>query len=160
MKMKKIVGKLAITSIFFGVLPVYAVNFNSNYTDKPSLNIGVMVGEKYADYCSFSTPADSKKFVFDNNASWRFIFSSSLENSAHMRLNGKIVQLRLVRTEENKTSQTIREFYKFSGDSRLKVEVIKTAINTSYESTTYRGILLVEKNGVVKEVSFVGDCGS
>jgi hypothetical protein len=123
----------------------------------PPLNIGVMVGEEYADYCSFSTPADSKKFVFDNKASWRFIFSSTMDDSARMRLNGKIVQLRLVRLEEDKTSQTVHEFYE--GDSGIKVEITKTAVNTWYESTDYTGTLSVEKNGVVKEVSFVGDCG-
>ncbi len=123
------------------------------------LDLGVMVGEKYADYCSFSKPEDDKAFVFDDKNTWKYIFSSGIDGkTAHIMLNGEVIKLALVSSTENEKLNTLSENYT-SEEKNIEVEVIKQEIDNGHEHTSYKGEIAIRKAEKDKIFTFVGDCG-
>jgi hypothetical protein len=116
-----------------------------------------MVGDEYADYCSFMTPEDSKVFVFDDRSTWKFVFVGSHDGqSARMMINGKVVSL--TQTAMTNDKDTVTEMYA-STDTDVVVKVVKVKDGGGFEHTNYNGSIHVISGDQQEEIPFTGDCG-
>lgn len=128
-----------------------------NVTSSDNLDIGVMVGDEYADYCSFMTSEDSQAFVFDDRSTWKFVFTGSHDGqSARMMINGDVVNLTAVAA----TSHGDTAIEKYAAvDKGLEVSVAKEKGGGGFEHTNYKGSIMIIQGDQQKEITFVGDCG-
>lgn len=123
------------------------------------MEIGMMVGRQYADHCSFLKPLDLRNFIYKDDNSWRFIFSSNPSSrSARMLLNGRIENLELISLKENFAAKTIKERYRVAGQSDTIVTLKKTETNSFRNYKRYQAKLIVKRNGVKREIDVSGDC--
>jgi hypothetical protein len=123
------------------------------------IKIGMMVGRQYADHCSFLKPLDLRNFIYKDDNSWRFIFSSNPKSrSARMLLNNHIENLELINIEENFYSKTLKERYRVQGHREIVVTLKKTETNSFRNYKRYKGSVTVERNGIASEMAVSGDC--
>ena len=143
---------------------------NDNYRDNHNhgtarpdthqhLDIGMMIGRQYADHCSFLKPLDLRNFIYKNDDSWRFIFSSNPQKrSARMFLNNRVENLELTNIEEHFYAKRITERYRVIGHRDIVVTLNKTEQNNFKNYKRYQGILTVERYGVTEKIEVLGDC--
>lgn len=134
-------------------------NQYNNTNGSRQIDIGFMRGRQYADHCSFLKPADLRNFVYKDDNSWRFLFSSNPSSrSARMLLNGRIENLELISLKENFAKKTVRERYRVVGQSDTIVTLKKTETNNFRNYKRYQGRLVVKRNGAKNEIDVLGDC--
>ncbi len=141
-------------------------NHRSNHnhgTSRPNahqhLDIGMMIGRQYADHCSFLKPLDLRNFIYKDDNSWRFIFSSHPQKrSARMFLNNRVENLELTKIEEHFYSKRITEHYRVVGHRDIVVTLNKTEENHFKNYKRYQGILTVERYGATEKIEVLGDC--
>ncbi len=139
-------------------------NHNNNQgTTRPNvhqhLDIGMMIGRQYADHCSFLKPSDLRNFIYKDDKSWRFIFSSNPQKrSARMFLNNRVENLELTKIEENFYSKKLTEQYRVVGHRDILVTLKKTEANSFKSYKRYQGILTVERYGATEKIEVLGDC--
>lgn len=162
--------KSTLTIAFSSALILSACNISDTtqapVAAPPNLTIGVMVGTQYAGYCSFAKPADAKNFVFDDESTWRYVFSTNLETqAARMLINDKLESFNFVDRSEDAATKTITENYTSSSNNGMQVTVVKqpashqpTSDETA-ESTDYTGTITVKQQGVSATTDYAGDCG-
>jgi len=123
------------------------------------LDIGMMIGRQYADHCSFLKPLDLRNFIYKDDNSWRFIFSSNPQKrSARIFLNNRVENLELTKIEEHFYSKTITEQYRVVGHNDIVVTLKKTEANNFKNYKRYQGTVIVERYGATEKVEVLGDC--
>jgi hypothetical protein len=142
-----------------GTQTQYSSPHGGQHSDVGRINIGMMIGRQYADHCSFLQPSDLRKFIYKNDNSWRFIFSSNpKKRSARMLLNGHIENLELLNIAEDFYSKTVTERYRVQGHQEIVITIKKTEVNSFRHYKRYKGNVTVERNGVASEMTVLGDC--
>lgn len=160
--------KNALTIVFLATLTLAACNISDTTQTPaaapPNLTIGVMVGTKYAGYCSFAKPADAKNFVFDDENTWRYVFSTDVETqAAQMLINDKLEHFKFVDSSEDAATKSITENYVSSTNNGMQVTVVKKPAShvndETTEATNFTGTITVKQQGVSATTDYAGDCG-
>lgn len=131
----------------------------SSQNNHQHLDIGMMVGRQYADHCSFLKPLDLKNFIYKNDKSWRFVFSTNPnKRSARIFLNNRVENLTLINIEENFSTKTIKEHYRVVGHQDISVTLSKTEVNNFKSYKRYQGTVTVKRAGATENIKVLGDC--
>ena len=131
-------------------------------------SIGVMTGTDATQYCNFMTPTDSAAFVYDDEATWRFVFVSdypqpdgaSEEKGSRARavVNGKLETF-VFQGEKTDDKGVLVRRYRGLDDNGLGMVARLTPGEKGMESQNFEGRIVIRRGDWHASVAVKGDCG-
>ncbi|MBB4304544.1 hypothetical protein GGD81_003603 [Rhodobium orientis] len=131
-------------------------------------SIGVMTGGDATQYCNFMTPTDAAAFVFDDEATWRFVFVSDYpvaEGSGEEKgpraravVNGTLETF-VFRGEQTDDKGVLVRRYRGLDDNDLRMVARLKPGEKGMESQNFEGRIIIRRGAWRASVAVKGDCG-
>ena len=168
--MKKLVITTVLTIAMSVIAPIpgadsqklSAVASQSQSDGSTAIKIGLVDNSKYQylDGCGYSFWSVNKKPKFDDPRTWKYLLLGNYEKQAWMNINGRIIELRLVKNTiryDGVKGDRYQQTYQ-SGEITANVECIATGFGDTHAVDCDATITVVkgDKRQVVKAA---GSCG-